>query len=117
MEKLKNEIKNRVNNLPASDRTVATLLKELHDIDERVGKSICDCLNAKNNALQGNKDDLKMYIEYTTQRLQESMEMTIMFRVMLGKILKGLIHIDTEGLKHGNIPVLPMLMEGRVELK
>lgn len=117
MRNLKDEIRNRVNKLSTDDRNVASLLQMLHSLDEEVGKSICDCLNAKSNALKGTKDDLKVYIDYATQRLQESMEMTILFRVMLGKLLHGLVAIDKEGLKHGNVPVLPMLMEGRVELK
>lgn len=117
MRNLKDEIKNRINKLPKEEQTVSSLIRELQEVDSSIGKSICDCLNAKENALKGNKDELRMYLNYATQRLQESMEMTDLFRVMLGKIIHGLITVDKEAIKHGNTPITPFIMEGRVELK
>lgn len=116
MRNVKEELKNRVNKHPVDERTVATLVTELQRLDEQIGKSICDCLNAKQIALRGKNDELKTYIDYATQRLQESMEMTIMFRVVLGKVLKGIIEIDRRSVEEGNRPLAPILFEGHVEL-
>lgn len=117
MGKLRDELKNRVIKKCGNEQTLLALIQELEAMDDEIGSSIVNCLKSKDIALKGNKDDIKCYVDYITKRLADSVQMTVLFRTLLGKVLTGVVTIDRELVKHGGIPVSPILLEGRVEFK
>lgn len=116
MKKL-NALKNKLSSLKEDERTFHKLICIARDLDMEVGKEICDCINAKEVALKGSKEDIKAYAKYATEKLKDSISMTLLFRTIVSKLIEGVITIDKQNVANGGVPVSPILLEGRVEIK
>lgn len=117
MESVNQMLKNRVNNLPKEKRTFINLIHEAKALDDTIGPSLCNAINAKDVAFKGNKADIQAYAEHLNNSLKQSVQMTILFRTLLGKLLQGLLKVDVAAVKEGNMPITPSIFEGKVELE